>query len=61
VALHLPAGVQSNSRAGHKLGKTRQDVFVFVKRAARKATAAVGPVDVAWPEGMDEGQETNAQ
>ena len=40
--------------AGRKLGKTHQNVLVFVKGDPRKATDWCGPVDVATLEGTDE-------
>jgi DNA modification methylase len=42
-SLPIRAGKQFES--GRKLGKTHQNVLVFVKGDWRKATAAVGPVD----------------
>jgi len=43
----LPIRVGRQFEAGRKLGKTHQNVLVFVKGAWRKATQACGPVDVA--------------
>ena len=40
--------------AGRKLGKTHQNVLVFVKGDPRKATAWCGPVEVGALEGADE-------
>lgn len=40
-------------KAGRKLGKCHQNVLVFLKGSAAKATEACGPIelaDVAWPE-----------
>jgi hypothetical protein len=33
--------------SGRKLGKTHQNVLVFIKGDPRKATAACGPVEIA--------------
>ena len=41
----LSIRVAKQFRVGRKLGKTHQNVFVFVKGDARKATAAIGEVD----------------
>lgn len=43
----LPIRVGRQFEAGRKLGKTHQNVLVFVKGDPRKATEAIGPVDVA--------------
>ena len=53
----LPLRVGKQFEGGRKLGKTHQNVLVFVKGDARKATKACGPVDVNWPEewGGDDG------
>lgn len=44
----LPLRVPRQFDAGRKLGKTHQNVLVFVKGDWRKAVAACGPVDVSW-------------
>jgi DNA modification methylase len=49
----LPIRVGRHFEAGRKLGKTHQNVLVFVKGDWRKATAACGPVEVALPEGLE--------
>lgn len=43
----LPFRVKSQFTGSRKLGKTHQNVLVFVKGDAKKATAACGPVQVA--------------
>lgn len=43
----LPIRVGRQFEAGRKLGKTHQNVLVFVKGDPKKATEAIGPVDVA--------------
>jgi hypothetical protein len=53
----LPIRVGRQFSAGRKLGKTHQNVLVFVKGDPRKATDACGVVDVALPEGMEESSE----
>jgi hypothetical protein len=45
----LPIRVGKQFASGRKLGKTHQQVLVFVKGDARQATAACGPVDMADP------------
>lgn len=45
----LPLRVGRQFSAARKLGKTHQNVLVFVKGDPKKAAAAVGPVDVADP------------
>ena len=45
----LPIRVGKQFTAGRKLGKTHQNVLVFVKGDPRKATEACGPVDVILP------------
>ncbi len=42
----LPIRVGRQFEAGRKLGKTHQNVLVFVKGDPRKATQACGPVDI---------------
>lgn len=49
----LPIRVGKQFSASRKLGKTHQNVLVFVKGDAKKATAACGEIDVTLPEGMD--------
>jgi len=57
----LPIRVRKQFEGARKLGKTHQNVLVFVKGDPRKATAAVGPVDVAWPEEVsDESTDADA-
>lgn len=52
-SLPIRAGKQfSTSR---KLGKTHQNCLVFLKGDAKKATLACGEVEVAFPEGIEEG------
>jgi len=46
----LPIRVIRQFEAGRKLGKTHQNVLIFCKGDPRKATAAIGPVEVSWPE-----------
>jgi len=46
----LPVRVGKQFANGRKLGKTHQNVLVFVKGDWRKAVKACGPVDVAWSE-----------
>jgi hypothetical protein len=41
----LPIRVGRQFEAGRKLGKTHQNVLVFLKGDARRATAAIGPVE----------------
>jgi DNA modification methylase/ParB-like chromosome segregation protein Spo0J len=43
----LPIRAAKQFRTTRKLGKTHQNVLVFVKGDPRKATAALGPVDVS--------------
>ena len=51
-SLSIRVGKQFTS--GRKLGKTHQNVLVFVKGDPRKATAWCGPVEVGLLEGADE-------
>lgn len=44
----LPLRTQRMFRASRKLGKTHQNVLVFVKGDAAKAAAACGPVQAWW-------------
>jgi DNA modification methylase len=46
----LPIRVGKQFEAGRKLGKTHQNVLVFCKGDPRKATEAIGPVEVWLPE-----------
>jgi DNA modification methylase len=46
----LPIRVGRQFTAGRKLGKTHQNVLVFVKGDGKKATQACGPVEVVMPE-----------
>jgi hypothetical protein len=48
----LPIRVGKQFESGRKLGKTHQNVLVFVKGDPRKATAACGDVEVYVPEGL---------
>ncbi len=43
----LPIRVARQFEAGRKLGKTHQNVLVFIKGDAKKATQAIGPVDLS--------------
>ena len=45
----LPIRVGKQFSSGRKLGKTHQNVLVFVKGDPRKATQACGPVEVSVP------------
>lgn len=49
----LPIRVRRQFEAGRKLGKTHQNILVFVKGDARKATEAVGPAEVGDMDGAD--------
>lgn len=49
----LPIRVGKQFSSGRKLGKTHQNVLVFVKGDPRKATTACGPVEVADLEEYD--------
>jgi DNA modification methylase len=49
----LPIRAGKQFSASRKLGKTHQNVLVFLKGDAKKATAALGEIDVALPEGME--------
>ena len=42
----LPIRVGKQFESGRKLGKTHQNVLVFVKGDPRKATQACGPVEI---------------
>src|SRR6185312_15708613 len=46
----LPIRAGKQFSASRKLGKTHQNCLVFVKGDAKKATAALGEIDVALPE-----------
>jgi hypothetical protein len=46
----LPIRVGKQFESGRKLGKTHQNVLVFVKGDPRKATEACGPVVVSLPD-----------
>ena len=50
----LPIRVGKQFESGRKLGKTHQNVLVFVKGDPRKATQACGPVEIGDLEGADE-------
>lgn len=43
----LPIRAAKQFRTSRKLGKTHQNILVFVKGDPKKATAALGPVDVS--------------
>jgi 16S rRNA G966 N2-methylase RsmD len=49
----LPIRVGKQFESSRKLGKTHQNVLVFCKGDPKKATAAVGPVEVAFPNDND--------
>lgn len=49
----LPIRVGKQFSSTRKLGKTHQNVLVFVNGEARNATLACGEVEVAFPEGME--------
>jgi hypothetical protein len=55
----LPIRVGRQFEAGRKLGKTHQNVLVFVKGDGKKATQACGPVEFRMPdaENSDLGEE----
>lgn len=46
----LPIRARRLFESSRKLGKTHQNVLVFVKGDARRATEACGPVDAIWTE-----------
>jgi len=50
----LPIRVGHPFEASRKLGKTHQNVLVFIKGDAKKATKAIGPVEVGDPLGFVE-------
>lgn len=49
----LPMRCRKQFNSGRKLGKTHQNVLIFLKGDARKATEACGPVEAHWPEDTD--------
>ena len=49
----LPIRVGKQFSSGRKLGKTHQNVLVFVKGDPKRATDACGPVDVTVPDELD--------
>jgi DNA modification methylase len=54
----LPIRAGKQFSAGRKLGKTHQNVLVFLRGDAKRATEACGEVDVALPEEMsDDGRQ----
>lgn len=55
----LPIRTAKQFEASRKLGKSHQNVLVFVKGDARKATAAIGPVEFGEIEG--EGDEAESE
>lgn len=50
----LPIRAGKQFSASRKLGKTHQQVLVFVKGDGKRAAEACGEVDVSLPEGMEE-------
>ena len=60
----LPIRIGKQFESGRKLGKTHQNVLVFVKGNPRKATEACGPVEVVFlesqPDHAEEGGATPA-
>ena len=50
----LQIRVSKQFRSGRKLGKTHQDVLVFVKGDPRKAAEECGQVEVTAPIGEEE-------
>ena len=50
----LPIRVGKQFESGRKLGKTHQNVLVFVKGDPRKATQACGPVEIGDLQGADD-------
>lgn len=50
----LPIRAGKQFSAGRKLGKTHQNVLVFVKGDGKRAAEACGEVDVSLPEGMED-------
>lgn len=48
----LPIRISRQFSAGRKLGKTHQNVLVFVKGDGRRAADACGQIDVTLPEAM---------
>lgn len=50
----LPIRAGKQFEAGRKLGKTHQNVLVFVKGDGKKATQACGPVEVFMPDPSDD-------
>jgi len=56
----LPIRIGRQFEAGRKLGKTHQNVLVFVKGDPKKATVACGPCDVTVDFGQGEGEAGSA-
>jgi hypothetical protein len=54
----LPLRTSNLFAGGRKLGKTHQNVLVFVKGDWRRAVEACGPIEVALPPGLAEALET---
>lgn len=52
----LPIRAGKQFEATRKLGKTHQNILVFVKGDAKRATAAIGPVEFGPMEDEDEGE-----
>lgn len=57
----LPIRAAKQFEATRKLGKTHQNVLVFVKGDARKATAAIGPVEFGAIEDEGEAEESEPE
>lgn len=51
----LPIRVRKQFESGRKLGKTHQNVLVFIKGDWRKAVQACGAVEVHWPDSEESG------
>ena len=56
----LPIRIGRQFEAGRKLGKTHQNVLVFVKGDPKRATVACGPCDVTVDFGQGEGEAGSA-
>lgn len=50
----LPIRATRQFNSGRKLGKTHQNVLVFVKGDGKRATQACGPVEIQMPEVLDD-------
>lgn len=53
----LPIRVGKQFESGRKLGKTHQNVLVFIKGDPKKATAACGEIDVYYPDELESADE----